>query len=75
MNILVVSATELEVKQLTKKQILDVNFLITGIGVANTIFKLMEAISKQKYDANVRIPTEQRENLDLRVRKIIFRRH
>ncbi|MGH2563712.1 MAG: futalosine hydrolase, partial [Ginsengibacter sp.] len=49
MNVLVVSATELEIESfLPEKNTADV--LITGVGIPATIFHLTKKLSKKKYD-------------------------
>lgn len=52
MNILLVSATELEIKPLKKflTSIKEIDILITGVGTVATCYHLMNALSKKKYD-------------------------
>jgi futalosine hydrolase len=49
MNILIVSATEMEIKPFLKEKIRP-DILITGVGIASTVFHLTHKLSEKKYD-------------------------
>ena len=55
MKILIVAATELEVGDLINVFFDEVDFLFTGIGTPNTIFKLMDRLCEKRYDLVVNI--------------------
>ena len=50
MNILIVVATKLELRGLKQFPSENIDILITGIGTALTIFKLMQQLENKKYD-------------------------
>ena len=50
MEILIVSATDSEIKPLFDIYSTKIDFLVTGIGIPHTILNLSNALSKKKYD-------------------------
>jgi len=71
MQILIVSATDFEIKLLQEKFSEKIDFLITGIGVPQTIFKLTNELSKKNYDLVINLGIAGSFNKELELGKLV----
>ena len=54
MNLLIVASTKLEIQPFLSQNI-DADILITGVGIASTVFYLTKKLAEKKYDLAIQV--------------------
>ncbi len=76
MKILIVSATEFEIKNikhgLTELQLRSVDFLVTGVGMINTCFELTKQLLDTKYDYVINVGIAGSFDRDINIGEVVW---
>ena len=72
MQILIVSATSFEIKLLQDTFPKKINFLITGIGIPQSIFKLTNELSRKNYDLVINLGIAGSFNKEFELGKVVL---